>query len=299
LDAEIKRKIEANLFPAAWASIEDWSSFLWHQYRGSIDTWKKHSSQALVIDLFGTLKCAQDSIRNLVLDGFAASIGLPTGGKWSVELEWTDDSQNRLEEDKKTQVDAIARSPKSVILFECKFTEAAGGCSQTKRQRRERGLFGPRQCNGRYEMQINPANGVESRCALSGKEIRYWEVVPKVFKYDLTTDINPCPFRDSWFQLMRNMVLAWQIARDEHLAAAFVVVYADRPDLPFPQWLRSSERRRFMRALSPEAIVCRFVSYQRFIRLAEQAVSASGNSPSLWRELSAWIGRKISTVPPA
>ena len=65
---------------------------------------------------------------------------LPIEGDWSVDLEWTD-PENCMKEWRRTQVDAVACNNKTVIFFECKFTERdGGGCSQpeTKVMQRER-----------------------------------------------------------------------------------------------------------------------------------------------------------------
>ena len=49
-------KIKRNLFPAAHSAVEPWDEFRWHTDRGGeCDTDKDNSSQALAIDVFGTL----------------------------------------------------------------------------------------------------------------------------------------------------------------------------------------------------------------------------------------------------
>ena len=122
MDEGTRQKIEANLFPAARAAITDYGRFPWHRY-----AWKPNSSQALAIDLFGTLKTASDPEKSLIFDSFAAQLGLPTSGSWDVMPEWRDE-ENRLHEERRarTQIDAVARNSRCVILFECKFTEEAG-----------------------------------------------------------------------------------------------------------------------------------------------------------------------------
>lgn len=113
MDEGTRQRIEANLFHAARAAIADSDSFPWHRDRqGHCDTWKRYSSQALAIDLFGTLKTTSDPAQRLILDRFAAEIGLPTGGPWKVELEWRDE-KNRLQEEPRarTQVDADRSQP--------------------------------------------------------------------------------------------------------------------------------------------------------------------------------------------
>lgn len=297
MNEKTKQAVQENLFHAARLAIKDWESFPWHRDgNGKCDTWKLHSSQALAIDVFGSLKSASHSMRTSILDRFASSIGLPAGGPWCVDLEWQD-PENRLREKTKTQVDAMARSPNCVILFECKFTETeAGSCSQTQSLMRKNGTLGPKQCNGNYEIQVNPVNAIENHCVLSGKGIRYWEIIPEAFWYDANISHIPCPFRGDFFQLMRNVVLAWQIAQDERVTPAFVTIYADSPMLPFPEWIGSPEWQRFTQSLRPQQIVCRAVSYQAFIDLAIRTVEDAGEASSLWRELGAWIDRKLTTV---
>lgn len=141
-----RRSIEANLFPAALAAVEPWERFRWHGASGDgCDTYKEKSSQALSIDVFGTLQ--QSAERDVVLDQLAAGLGLPMGGPWDLKLEWRD-PHNLLKEKQRTWVDAVARSPRSLIFFECKFCETdGGGCGQTQPilAGRRKGF---KQCNG-------------------------------------------------------------------------------------------------------------------------------------------------------
>ena len=154
----------------------------------------------------------------------------------------------------------------------------------------------PKQCNGNYELQINPReNKAESRCALSGKGILYWDVIPEVFRYDVAVDQAPCAFKDGGFQLMRNAILAWRLAHDEGIKAAVVILYADSPNFLFPIWLASGGFEKFGASLRQDQIVCRAVSYQAFLRTALAAVPA-GESNTKWRELSSWIERKIANA---
>lgn len=168
----------------------------------------------------------------------------------------------------------IARSPRCVIFFECKFTQEAGSCSQTQAVTKDGAELRPKQCNGNYVLQTNPRNKIESKCALSGKRILYWEAIPKVFQYDATVDHAPCPFRDGGFQLMRNTTLAWRIAQDENIAPAFVILYADSPKLPFPTLLASGGFEKFRAPLRQDQTACRAVSYQMFVQSALAAIPA-------------------------
>lgn len=108
----------------------------------------------------------------------------------TLKLEWID-RDALLNEPIPTQVDAFAFGQRAVLVIECKFTEGGGGCTQPN-PRRKGAHKGLRQCNGDYAIQINPVNGVEARCALTGKQIRYWEIIPKIFGLDAEEDSRPC-----------------------------------------------------------------------------------------------------------
>jgi hypothetical protein len=287
-----RRSIEANLFPDAHAAIEAWDDYRWHGAAGEVcDAYKEKSSQALSIDVFGTLKVHPG--RERVLDALAEQLGLPAGGPWAVALEWHD-PDNVLAEKQPTWVDAMARSPQALILFECKFTEHDGGsCSQTKPlstgPRR-----GTRQCSGEYRLQPNPANGKlrMNRCALTAKKIRYWDVIPEVFGYDAGLDYAPCPFAGSWFQWMRNLATCAAVSRQQQVQPAFVVVYADGPGLPMAARVRSAEWQWLEARINPAAIKFRAMSYQALLTLAQ----ASAPGDPVWPALAAWVARKVTSV---
>ena len=285
-----RQTVAANLFPFARAAVEPWEAFRWHAGPGEVcDTFKAHSSQALAIDVFGTLKLADG--RDLVLDALAARLGLPPGGPWDVSLEWHD-PDNVLNEKQPTWVDAVARSPRCLIFFEGKFCEQDGGrCSQTGpiAAGRRKGLV---QCNGHYAFQTNPANGREARCALTAKGIGYWDVIPLVFDYDAYASYAPCPFAGPWFQWMRNLTCCAAVAGKAGLKAAFVVVYADGPGLPMVERLKSAEWQRLQSRLQPRPVRFDTLSYQGLLALARQAAPADG----IWPELSAWVEHKIDNA---
>ena len=210
MDAETHKKIEANIFRHALGAVENWDSFRWHLDNAKqCDTWKLHSSQALAIDVFGVVKQLGQRDKDCVLNAVARRVGVPEGGPWAIELEWVDEHNLLKETRKKTQVDAFACSPYAVILFEGKFKERDGGtCSQVRRL-----PTGQIQCNGNYENQFNPVEQCASRCSLTGKGIRYWDIIPKIFHLDSEVDYSPCPFSGSRYQWMRNMVLGSAFTR--------------------------------------------------------------------------------------
>jgi len=290
MSASRRATIRANLFPAAHSAVEPWDSFRWHSASGeSCDTWKRHSSQALAIDVFGTIKVA--SARDIVLDRLADEIGLPVGGPWTLELEWAN-PDNPLHERQPTWVDAVARNARSLIFFECKFTETDGGsCSQTRPL-----VSGPykglTQCNGSYMWQVNPVNHQESRCALTAKGIRYWEAVSRVFDYAADGSYVRCPFAGPRFQWMRNLTNCWVAAQQADLQAAFVVVYANGPGLAMAERVKSPLWLDFQSRLQPDAILFRTMPYQQIVAFAQDAVP---HDP-LWPELAAWVTQKIDSV---
>jgi hypothetical protein len=285
------RKLKANIFPAAWDAVEPVDSFPWHLYRDKgCDSWKPHSSQALAIDVFGTVK--QSANRDALMDAVAKSLGLETGTPWEINLEWLD-PVNQLREKRRTQVDVMARSAKNLIFFECKFTEPDGGeCSQPHPLLT--GLNkGKRQCNGNYEEQTNPISGTRSKCALTGKGIRYWEILPRVFDVDPAVNHTPCPFRDSWFQWMRNLTVCSEVARADGLKPAFVLVYADGAGLSMADKVKSPTWVEFTRNLKRDGIVFRHVSYQDILSKCLSSVSAHETERSIFAELTKWVDRKI------
>lgn len=282
--------ILANIHPAAHPAVQPVRAFRWHSAAGErYDSWKVQSSQALAIDVFGTL--AASAGRETVLDRLAEGLGLPAGGPWDVQLEWHD-PHNHLREHQPTWVDAVAQSPRALIFFEGKFTESDGGrCSQTQRLRTGPHR-GQRQCDGRYMFQVNPATGQEARCALSAKGLAYWDVIPQVFDYDAGQSYFDCPFAGPWFQWMRNLTVCYAAARASGRRPAFVVAYADGPGLPMAARVRSADWSRLLSRLQPGAIRVQALAYQDLLRTAQ---AACPDDP-VWPSLARWVEGKIATV---
>jgi hypothetical protein len=298
MDQVTRTRLEHNIFSAAHQACEPWNDFPWHAGRdGSIDTHVAHSSQALAIDVFGTIKTSPD--RDTILDALAQNIGLPTGGPWTLTLEWTA-RPTLFNEPRPTQVDVYAESPHSVILCECKFTEQDGGaCSQTVK----RNDSFP--CNGNYVASIlSPpsfppvvsGNPSSLRCALSGKGIQYWDIIPKVFHLDAEADYQPCPFAGPAYQWMRNLVVAYKVARQKNKQPAVVIVYADSPGLPMAQKVRSNEWKQFTRTIKQNQVPLHLCSYQEILTLAQETIRQGSGDQPVWEELDRWVKRKISTV---
>ncbi len=281
-NSEMTSDIEAvreNLFLASHGAIEDWAAFPWHRDRSNrIQAHKVHSSQAIAIDVFGTLKMSTD--RDRILDAIAERVGVAPGGPWAVALEWMD-ADRLLGEPRPTQVDALAVGTKAALVIECKFTEPGGQCSQAAVSR-----SGERQCNGSYADQINPRNGVRAQCALTGKGIRYWEYIPEVFKFDPGVDHTPCPFKGDTYQWMRNAVLAAAIGKHRNLEAVALAAFADHPCFPTAR----KAKRGLVDSNLVSAGTITPISYQQITGIACQV----GRDQQLWSSLSAWVDHKIA-----
>lgn len=272
------KAIRDNLFPASHGAIEDWEAFSWHRDGANrIQAHKVHSSQAIAIDVFGTLKMSED--RDRILDAIAERVGVTPGGPWSITLEWMD-ADRLLGEPKPTQVDALAVGSAAALVIECKFTETGGRCSQTAVSR-----SGDRQCNGTYVDQINPRNGVRAHCALTGKGIRYWEYIPKVFTLDPGVEHKPCPFKGDAYQWMRNAVLAAAIGKHRNLQAAALAAFADHSNFPTA---RKVKRGLVDPSFGGQAAITP-ISYQQIVAIACHV----GLERELWGSLSAWVAHKI------
>lgn len=292
LSPDERARLTSNIFHAAHPIIDELCYSRWHRdHSGSIDTDKLHSSQALAIDVFGTI--IQSPERDNIMDAIAKDLELPAGGGWNIELEWIDKDSNGLKEKRRTQVDVMAENHNSIIFIECKFTEPDGGaCSQTKSIGRgsRKGLI---QCDGDYHWQVNPANGKGVRCSLTGKGIRYWEAIPQIFNFDPNTDYAPCPFKGPEYQWMRNLTVCWQYAKDTNKIPAFVVVYADGPNLPMAVKATPAEWNKLLHSIrfKSEALIFERRSFQEVISLAKGAVQKDG---VIFHELDDWVQNKIA-----
>ena len=281
MDQATRTRLERNVFHAAQQACEPWENFSWHP-----SAYEAHSSQALCIDVFGTIKTSAN--RDKIVDALAKTIGLPTGGPWDITLEWTA-RQSLLKEPHPTQVDVYAESPHSIMLFECVFTEPAGdACSQT--MQRKLGAS----CDGNYGDPINPEHDMTSRCVLSEKGIQYWDIIPKVFHLDAHADYQPCPFAGSAYQWMRNLVVAYKVGRQKNKQPAVVIVYADNLELPMVQTVRSREWEAFTKTVRKDHMSLHVHSYQEILMLAEEVTQQDGGETILWQELGDWVKRKIA-----
>jgi hypothetical protein len=251
-----------------------------------IQAHKPRSSQALAIDVFGTIKASSE--RDRVLTALAQRCGLPGDGPWILELEWTV-PDGLLGEPRPTQVDAIAFGKAAILVIECKFAESGGTCSQPTPIRK--GPYrGQRQCSGDYALQTNPVSGIASSCTLSGKGVRYWESIPRIFGIDASAEYHPCPFKGEAYQWMRNVVLAEKLAATRGVASVVIAAYADGDNLP------TAKKARVGVLGHPASSGARLVipfSYQVIIALARSIAV----NPNEWDALAGWVERKIIGIP--
>jgi hypothetical protein len=274
----MSEKLRENIFPAAHAAISDWRAFPWHMHASS-----PKSSQALAIDVFGTIKVAET--RDAVLAAVARALALPDDGPWALHLEWQDPS-NALAEPRPTQVDALAEGAAAIILFECKFTEAGGGCSQINPDRK-----GAVACNGTYSLHTNIQNGKQARCALTGKGVKYWDYVADLYGLNPHDDMSPCPFAFDAYQWMRNVVLAESLRRATGKSVRVVAAYVDEDflvtGLKAKTGLLGVKTLRSADAVTP-------LPYRRILEIA----ATTAPSP-VWSDLSTWVEAKIAAQRPS
>lgn len=288
LEAEIKA-VEANLFPRIRSLVRDDPGFPWHRDRSKAVTASRVvSSQALAVDVFGTIQ--RLSSRDLIVGEWTKHLQLPFAGPWKLELESLV-PKSLLGEPRSTQIDVLASGATGLIVFECKFTEPDGGSCSQPTPISKGANAGKRQCTGSYVDQVNPVNGIQSRCALTGKGIRYWSLVPEVMNVDSERDQVPCPFAGGWYQWMRNLVSALALGCERDVPAAFVVVYADGP-FHMAGKIGGDGWRDLVAAVAGRAIPLRAVSYQQLLQLA-RSVSLPEDVKVLG-ELSEWLDRKVS-----
>ena len=181
--------IKNNLFYRSRDIVEDYTSFPWHKYIAEVDTDKVQSSQALAIDFWGCLNSSK--FKDELINNYFNIIS----SDWNIELEYTDASL--LNESPSTQIDVLLTSVNHAIFIESKFTEGGGRCSQPKKQ-----------CNGNYQLQINPKNGIKNKCALTGKGIKYWDYIDSITEFKKDNEYLPCPIKGMEYQWMRNLCFA-------------------------------------------------------------------------------------------
>lgn len=249
----------------------------------------------MTIDVFGTIKMMPQAERDRVAGMLAQSIGLPPSGPWSVALEWLEPDNLLREPGRGWRVDVAMQSPEAVILIDCGFTVAVHPDSSVRCAQTVEYPFGdcegkPPRCNGNYEMQVNPVNGCEARCALTGAGYRYWDFIPTVFGLSADKDHSPCPFAGWGYLRMPSLVKALAYAQAHGLRGGFMVFCADVPGAP----VAANSRRwlNFAQTVKTDQLGLGQMSYQALVDrcIANAQDDVVGR---VWTDLRAWLDQKI------
>ncbi len=107
-----------------------------------------------------------------------------------------------LGEPRRTSLDGYL-SGNYQIAIECKFTEAEVGTCSRPRLTTAESNYDKGHCNGTYSIQRER----KERCPLTESGILYWRYVPYLFKWEIDSDIIPCPLNKN-YQLVRNILAA-------------------------------------------------------------------------------------------
>jgi hypothetical protein len=273
--------IKANLFYRSQDAIPDYERFDWHIYRGNIDSDKPNSSQALAIDFWGCLKLSpfKDQIINALFNSNDAN--------WDIKFEYTDSSL--MSELRPTQIDVIIESKFCAIIAESKFAEAnGGGCSQIRPTSKK--LI---QCSGDYKKQINPVNGIISECALSGKEILYWNYIDTLTKFDKNSTYPPCPFKNGEYQWMRNICFAEAYSKTHKKRTLSYLVYYKSDKCPISVKV---EKNTYLGKLKDKILNTESLKPISYNNLLSTAISLlTDNKPNekkVWIDLQKWMAAK-------
>ncbi|MEX0829388.1 MAG: hypothetical protein WD032_04035 [Nitrospirales bacterium] len=95
---------------------------------------------------------------------------------------------------------------------------------------------------------------------------------------------------------MRNLVLAYKVARQKNKQPAVVIVYADHPDLSMAQMVESQAWTTFTKTVRQDQVSLHVWSYQDILALAQDATRQCGGEPTVWKELDARVNKKISAI---
>ena len=275
-----KELIKRNIFYKAYPVVDVFPKAKWHKNRNKqIDADNKYSSQALAIDVFGTLRECKD--KDIIINYLFNT----QGENWEVDFEF--DDKTLLNESKyPTQIDVKLESKNKIILFECKFTENDGGaCSQPKANNSQK----KPQCNGNYELQINPINNKKSFCALSAKDIKYWDYIAKTYNLDVNNPIIPCPFKGGEYQWMRNVCLGCSLGEREKKEVKVYICYADFPSCP----IKKKMDKGYLNIINSNLRENYHISTITYQAIIEAGIKLStGSEHSDWLNLRDWIQNK-------
>jgi hypothetical protein len=279
------KSIKENLFLRSQESISDYYAFDWHNYYGEIDTNKINSSQAIAIDFWGCLKLSP--YRNQIIN----KLFNKDCEAWEILYEY--ENKNLLSEKRPTQIDVIVESETFAIIIESKFAESDGGiCSQANKTKR--GLF---QCNGNYEEQTNPINGIKSKCSLTGKGILYWEYIDSLTKFNKGESYLPCPFRKSEFQWMRIICFTEAYAKYKNIQSECYLAYYKSDKCAIS---KKVENQSYLGELREKIQNSKSFEPLSYNDLLEQIIVflnlIDKKEKRVWVELQSWMREKERTI---
>ncbi len=295
--SSLEERLRKNLYPEAWSIVEPWRTFPWDRAGTFVRATVPHSSQALCIDVWGTIALSAEKVN--LLNALMRRLGFPQSKTYKITFEWVD-PQNKLNEIRRTQIDCLLEGDSINLLIECKFTEpSAGSCSRPLKDKE----YGLTRCNGNYELQANPSKdalfdffglpSAEHRCSLSREGISYWDYIPVLFSFGNFQHMRPCPFRGSSYQIMRNLVLSRVLEERTGKRGAVLVCYAHHPSLGFSRAVREDGFIDRIQDTLLDRSRLHAISYQSLLRILGHT------NPSASRELRAladWVEQKIQSA---
>jgi len=271
--------IKKNLFYRSVDAIEDYHKFDWHS-----DAAKLNSSQALTIDFWGCLK--QSKFKNQLIN----ILFNKNEQNWEIEFEYVD--KKLLSEKKSTQIDILIKGVNTALILESKFTEKdGGGCSQVNRLKNNN-----LQCNGNYELQINPNNNIQSRCALTGKGIKYWKYIERTTHFIIDNDYSPCPFKKGEYQWMRNISFASAYSIEYKIKVETYLVYLDSAKCSISKKVSKGTYLGELKGKIKDSYSFMPISYNSLISRCIKYLEREENERKIWMDLEQWILMKESAT---
>ena len=230
---------------------------------GMIPVLKRHlwflsmtSSQALTQTVFGSLA---------VMGRLELLAGLETqDGERPFQPDAHDAAHLALEvevdclgEPRPTSKDVAYRGLNPVTA-ECKLMEeGVGPCSRPTLDQND---F--RYCDGSYTRQ----KGRQERCSLTEIGVRYWPLVPRLFRLDTEIDHSTCPL-NATYQLVRNLLATCLSREGEILANARVVLLHDERNPAFRPGGDGWRAYQRVRSMLIEPRMLQQTSWQRLAQL--------------------------------
>jgi hypothetical protein len=220
---------KANLYSGALQHIADWKPG--RLEKRSYVPW---SSQALCISVWGTLDGhpSQDAVLGEISAAAGVDIDL-TSAKIECEVRTLHELLNEVGGGTPTSRDVVITAPSAVMVVESKFTEPLSVCSQPRTSMpdlTDANGQPAHNCSGNLVQGSDQKTGTAAPCRLTvwdgrRRPRRYWDIAAGLFNPGaLDPPQIPCPFRDSNYQLMRNLCFAAAFAQRDHLPGFGLII---------------------------------------------------------------------------